>query len=347
MLNKIITEDLEYITGCVLGWEVLDNSTVLISGINGFLPSYLRETLFYLNDRKGFNIRIIGIDREGSAPYEKFYTNNERSYYRYITQDISKSFSFDEKVDYVIHAASQASPKFYGTDPVGTLSANILGTYNLLSISQEGGAKGFLFFSSGEIYGIVSEVQIPTKETDYGWLDPMNIRSCYAESKRMGENLCVSWSHQFGLPCKIIRPFHIYGPGIRLDDGRVQSDFIGNVAAGKDIVIKSDGKATRSFLYIADATLAFFTALLKGEDRAAYNIASHDEISINELAEKLIALFPEKNLKIDRQIRTDNMSYMPSPISRNKPAIDRLLALGWKQGYSIEEGLRRTALCYM
>ncbi len=343
MRDKIVEEDLINIISCNLPWHEFEGKTVLISGANGFLPAYMVETLLYLNDiRNNDKITVIGIIRNKNKALARFSDYNKRSDFKLIVQDICQPISINNKVDYIIHAASQASPKYYGLDPVGTLSANVLGTYNLLELAREKKVKSFLFFSSGEVYGEVDETQVPTKEDAYGILDPMNARSCYAESKRMGENMCVSWFRQYNVPAKVVRPFHTYGPGMSLDDGRVYADFVSDIVRGIYIVMKSDGSATRTFCYLADATAGFFTVLLKGQDGEAYNIGNDNEMSILELANTLVKVFPEKGLRVIRKERVENGGYLQSKITRACPDISKIRALGWEPKYSIEDGFERT-----
>ena len=205
-----------------IDWSPLAGSTVLITGAAGFLPAYMVETLMYLNESHGLNVRVLALARNRAGFERRFAHLAGRSDLVCIEQDISRPFTLDERVDYIVHAASQASPKYYSTDPVGTLSANTLGTAALLELARTSAVKGFLYFSSSEVYG--QPPRVPTAEGDYGVVDPTNVRACYAESKRMGENMCVSWHHQHGVPVKIVRPFHTYGPRMQLDDGRVYAD---------------------------------------------------------------------------------------------------------------------------
>jgi len=256
-------------------------------------------------------------------------------------QDVSAPIQLDLPHHFIIHAASQASPKYYGVDPVGTLSANVLGTMQLLELARKHPVISFLYFSSGEVYG---ETQcFPTKESDYGYVDPTAIRSCYAESKRMGENMCVSWHAQYQVPTKIVRPFHTYGPGMKLDDGRVYADFVRDIIENRPIVLKSSGDAIRAFCYLADATAGFFTVLLNGMNGMAYNVGnSQAEISIKNLAGLLVDLFPEKKLTVLTEIITNDNGYLQSPISRNCPDISRINALGWAPNTSLANGFKRT-----
>jgi nucleoside-diphosphate-sugar epimerase len=187
---------------------------------------------------------------------------------------------------------------------------------------------------------------MPLNETGYGYLDPMNLRACYAESKRMAENMCVAWSHQHGVPVKIVRPFHTYGPGMRLDDGRVFADFVSDIVHRRDITLTSDGSAKRVFCYLADATAGFFTVLLKGRDREAYNIGNdREEVSILHLAQTLAGLFPERGISV-RHGSAAGGAYMPSPVSRSCPDISKARALGWEPRYSIRDGFERTIRSY-
>ena len=342
MNKKILEEDLESIVSANLPWEEFRNSTVLISGANGFLPAYMVEALLYLNSVKNLNIKIIGLVRNREKALVRFAQYTERNDLTFIVQDVCEPLNCVDKIDYIVHAASQASPKFYGTDPVGTLSANTLGTHNLLKLAYENHVKSFLFFSSGEVYGQVEDSQIPTKENQYGYLDPTSLRSCYAESKRMGETMCVSWFHQYGIPTKIVRPFHTYGLGMSLVDGRVYADFITNILFNKDIVMNSDGDALRAFCYLADAVQGFFTVLVKGENGQAYNIGNPQcEVSILNLATQLVNLFPEKGLTVVKK-NLRNQEYIKSNISRSCPDISKVKGLGWQPSTSIEVGFKRT-----
>lgn len=346
-MNRIIREDIEYIVSTDLPWSDLSAKTVLITGANGFLPAYMVETLLFLNERFHLGIDVICLVRSYKKASKRFYSYMRRPDFSVVEQDVCHPICPQGDVHYIIHAASQASPKYYGVDPVGTLTPNVLGTYHLLELARSKHTLSFLFFSSGEIYGKVSDHQIPTSEEDYGSLDPTAIRSCYAESKRMGENMCVSWYHQFGVPAKIVRPSHTYGPGMSLDDGRVFADFVSDVVHNRNITMCSDGKATRPFCYLADAVVAYFMVLLKGIAGQAYNVGSDKETSIVELAYMLARLFPEKRLKVVTHETMKEAGYINSTINRGCPDISKIRALGWKPSFTLEEGFTRTVKSFI
>lgn len=346
-MNSIKLEDFENILKSNIGIDKMRGKTILFTGANGFIPAYMIEALLYFNDIMDGEVNIVALVRNKKKAKKRFSDYTERPDLSFIIQDVCEPLYISKKVNYIIHAASQASPKYYGVDPVGTLKANVIGTYNLLEFARKHKVEGFLYFSSGEVYGAVDDSHIPTKEDEYGYLDPDNIRSCYAESKRMAENMCISWWHQFGVPIKIVRPFHTYGPGMMLDDGRVYADFISDIINNRNIVMKSDGSATRSFCYLADAVGGFFTVLNKGENGKSYNVGDQtSEISIADLANMLINIYPQKGLKVVKQEEKIFNGYIKSKISRACPDTTRICSLGWLPRHDIKTGFAKTIKSY-
>ncbi|MFA6104997.1 MAG: NAD-dependent epimerase/dehydratase family protein [Patescibacteria group bacterium] len=339
--NKIIDEDLAYIMKADLPWHELEGKNILIAGANGALPAYMVETILYLNKNLLKNkAKIFALVRNIEKAQKKFGRHKDDKNLEFVIQDVCDKINLSNDLDYIIHAASQASPKYYGSDPVGTLLPNVLGTYNLLELAREKSLKGFIFFSSGAVYGPIGDNQQANNEKKFGILDPFTIESCYPESKRMGENMCQAWLSQYKIPIKVVRPFHTYGPGVGLNDGRVFADFVRNIVNNEDITMNSDGSAKRTFCYLADAAIAFFTVLLKGNIGEAYNVSGDKLVSISELAGTLVNMFPEKNLKIKRNEILDK-NYLKTAASGHLPDISKIVGLGWKPVYSIEEGFRR------
>jgi UDP-glucuronate decarboxylase len=297
--------------------------------------------LLALNKAYEANIQITALVRNEKNYINRFSHHLENPNLKLLLQDVSKPIQLDSPHHFIIHAASQASPKYYGLDPVGTLQANVLGTINVLELARNHPIESLLYFSSGEVYGEANT--FPTKESDYGYLDPVSVRSCYAESKRMAENMCSSWHSQFNIPAKIVRPFHTYGPGISLNDGRVYADFIKNVLYDRKIILKSEGEFKRAFCYLSDATLAFFIVLTKGENAQPYNVGNKfAEITISNLANLLVEIFPEKNLNVIKKIDKPTSEYLQSPISRNLPDTSKIELLGWAPEIALKDGFIRT-----
>jgi UDP-glucuronate decarboxylase len=340
--NPIIKEDLLYIYNSNIDWSIFRDTTILITGANGFLPAYLVEFFLFLNNTNpNINLKVFGLVRNEKKGKERFKDYLKYKNFKLIIQDVCDEIKINGNIDYIFHAASQASPKFYGLDPVGTLYPNIIGTINLLNFSKLKNVKSFLYFSSGEVYGEVKAKSI--KESNFGHLDPTNVRSCYAESKRMGENICISFHHQFGVNIKIVRPFHTYGPGMALNDGRVFADFVNCIINKSDINLNSDGSAIRCFCYLSDATIGFIKVLIDGIPGQAYNIGNpNEEISIINLAKTLTKLYSDFNLNVNLKNQNNKLGYIASKVKKVSPNINKVKKLGWSPKISLTQGFKRT-----
>ncbi|GMQ63302.1 NAD-dependent epimerase/dehydratase family protein [Vallitalea maricola] len=343
-MNDIILEDMEYIIKYI-DVEMFKGNTFLITGANGLLGRYMVELLMYINN----NIldedycKIFALSRNEIDLKKKFSKYIDKKYFEIIIQNVEDDIYIDDKIDYIIHAASQANTKSFKIDPVGTLSANTIGTFNLLNFAKRKKIKSFLFFSSGAVYGDISCATEPVKENQYYSLNPLNTNSCYAEGKKMGENMCYCFYKQFGIPTKIVRIGHTYGPGINLYDGRVFSDFVRNIINDENLIIRSNGKAKRPFCYISDAIVAFNLVLFKGNSGEAYNVVNNNcYVSINELADILVnKIFKEKKLKIiskDMNQATNKSNNLGLTVLDS----NKINKLGWIPKISIDEGFKRT-----
>lgn len=341
--NQILLEDMETIESARNNWERLNNTSICVTGAAGMIASCFVMFLIYLNEKKNFHIQIYAGIRSAEKAKKRFGIYVDRDYFHILSRDVIFPVDENLKYDYIVHAASLASPQYYGKMPVETMLPNIIGTYELLEYAKRRKIRGFLFFSSGNVYGSVGGVDRITEETK-GTFDFRAIGNVYGESKRCGEALCGAYFHEYGVPVKNARIQHTYGPTLDMaGDKRVFSEFVNNIVNDQDIVLKSDGSAKRAFCYITDTVAALFAILLDGEDGESYNVGNDLEyISILELAEKLVALFPEKNLQVIRKKRQDD-GYSASPENRTIPvSLEKTRLLGWKPRCSVEEGFGRT-----
>lgn len=341
--NPIVKEDVFRVLDADLPWSRLSGARVVVTGASGFIGAFLCRTLLALNTqaRVAQPVHVVAMGRDIGQTRLRFQDEISNPYLSFQAWDLAQLATPDlGHCDYVFHAASQASPRFYDVDPIGTLAPNCVGTLALLQAMAQHGAKGFVYLSSSEVYGTTS-LSAAIREDTSGHVDPATVRACYAESKRMGETICTAWTHQRGLPTYIVRPFHTYGPGLKKGDGRVFADFTYQVAHGNDLHLTSDGQARRAFCYISDAVSGIFHVLLKGQPAHPYNVANPQGVlSIIELANLLVGLFPERGLKVIRSKPPDG--YLPSPYSVLIPDVTRLHDLGWQAKISPSLGFRRT-----
>lgn len=349
-MNNIIKEDIDIICHNDLDWGKFKDSSILITGAYGMLAQYMVNTLMSLNEYyPQLNINVVALGRDPEKLDNCFKEYSKNKLLTLLCRDVT-DYSLTKylgNVNYIIHAASPASSQFYGSNPTGVINANVIGTHNLLNLARENKVKGFLFLSSGEVSGKISK-EIFTEE-DYGPLNPTDLRSCYGESKRMAENMCKCYNKEFGIPTICVRPEHTYGPTMDIiNDRRVFAEFVSNVVKGEDIIIKSDGKAVRTFCYIADATDGFFRALLNGKGGESYNIGNMGgRTSIGDLAEQLVSIFPEKKLKVIFQPRND-VNYLENKDNiRPTMSTVKIEALGYKPKYNVKDGFYMTVRSFV
>ena len=342
-MNPIIWEDMKMLQEREKDWNKLYGKSVLITGAYGMIASYAVFFLCFLNETCEAEITIYAMGRNQEKARQRFGEYWDKTYFHFFQSDLSDVDSWNITPDYIIHAASPASPQYYSLDPVGVIAPNVQGTFQLLQLAKDHPVEGFLFVSSGEVYGEAHADSIA--EGEYGISDPLDIRYCYGESKRMGECLCKCFSYQYNVPTKIVRLGHTYGPTMHLDgDQRVFSEFVNNIVRNEDIVIKSDGSPMRAFCYLLDAVAGIYKVLLYGKNGEAYNIANINAlISIKDLAESLVSIFPGKKLHVVYKKRSEEDSYMESKQTKHSvPNTMKLEELGWRCQIEIQEGFFRT-----
>ena len=258
----------------------------------------------------------------------------------YLAHDVRESLELDFRPDFILHLASNTHPKQYAEDPVGTISTNIFGCYNLLEVARKWKSERFLLASSVEIYGEGNGT--PMAEDFSGKIDCNTARAGYNESKRLSESLCQSYRVQYGVDCVIARFSRLFGYDEKADT-KALAQFLSKAVAGEDIVLKSEGKQAYSYCYVADAVAALYTILLKGKSGEAYNISEEDEgLTLGDYA-RLIASFAGKDVVFDFD-PTKNQGV--STASYAILNFDKLKSLGFHPLYTVSEALRETYLKY-
>ncbi|SRR6266849_3205464 len=356
--QQVVTRDLEYMSEA-LADELprLAGKHLLVTGGAGFLGYYLVQLALHWNRRSG--ARPIGV-----TVYDN-YVRGMAGWLKELSRDLALTLVRHDMTaplpeemgdfQYIIHAASIASPTYYRKYPIETMDANVNGLRALLEYARrrrdsQRPVEGFLFFSSSEIYGDPTPENIPTPETYRGSVSCTGPRACYDEAKRYGETLCVNFASRVGIPVKVARPFNNYGPGLKITDRRVLPDFARDVLAGRDIVMFSDGSPRRTFCYVADAVIGYYKILVRGRPGEAYNIGvEQPEISILELAELVVAaareLFGYRG-RVVRQAPADQGYLLDNP-NRRCPVITKARAeLGYHPTVTFRDGLRRSLVWY-
>ena len=339
MNGEVITDDLRRMSETRLPWRELDGKIVLVTGATGMLASYVTWLLLYLHEHAGVNVSVVALCRNRQKAEQYFGSYVGQPYFHLLIQDVCEPIAYEGKVDYIFHLAGNASPHFINTDPVGIMKCNLLGTMNVLAYARDCQTKKVIFASTREVYGKNEEAEL-LDEQAFGMLDPLDDRSCYPESKRAAETLLKSYYLQYGVNFNTVRIAHSYGPTMKLEnDGRVMADLMGDVVAGRDIVLKSSGEAIRAFLYVTDAVVGMFTVLFHGEPAMAYNLANETEpVCIKDLAHMLVASRKDKNIQVvvSEGGQKGYCAYRRTALDTS--AIEKL---DWKPQVSLREGINR------
>ena len=299
---------------------------IVITGGSGFVGSYLCEKL--IND--GHKIIVIDNLLTGSRENINDLLDNEN--FSFIEHDVQDHIEIEDKVDYVLHFASAASPKAYTEHPVNTLKAGSVGTINTLGLAKKHSAE-YLLASTSEVYG--DPLISPQNEEYWGNVNPNGERSMYDEAKRFAEAAVATYSRSYGLKTKIVRIFNTYGPRMQLNDGRVVTNFIVQALRNENITIYGDGTQTRSFSYVED-TVAGIISLMNSTEYDVFNIGNPNEMTVGQLAEKIIKLTDS----------TSEIKYLELPNDdpkQRKPDITKAKTkLNWEPKVNLEDGLTKT-----
>ncbi len=316
----------------------LSGKTVFITGATGLIGQNLVRTLVASNNQRDNPTRIIALVR--SLDRAKRVLKRDYSAIECVVGDVNKPIRLLESVDYIIHAASQTASKSFVEHPVNTIETAITGTKNVLELAKEKKVKKFVYLSTMEVYGSPSSDE-RISECHATNLDPMQVRSCYPESKRICENLCMAYMEEFGIPVNVVRLTQTFGLGVNYYDGRVFAEFARCVIENRDIVLHTKGETKRSYLYTEDAVNAILTILTEGDAGQAYNAANEDTYcSICEMAQMVAEKFGGGKIKVRIEVEDENKFGFAPTLKMNLDT-SKLRALGWKPEVGLEEAYRR------
>lgn len=322
MNNSIFEEDIKNIIN-YFDMSVFDGKTILVTGATGLIGKLCVKSLL----NSGYNTQVIALVRDEEKAKNIF---GESKRLTYLVQDINQRINTTRRVDYIIHAASTTSSKDFVEKPVETIYTAINGSRNILEFAKNKRLEGMVYLSSLEIYGVNEKENI--KERDYGYIDILNPRSSYSESKKMVETMCISYGTEYGVPVKIARLAQTFGAGVSISDNRVFAQFAKAIINKENIILHTKGETKRNYCYTTDAVRGIFTILTKGENNNAYNVANGNSYcSISEMAH----LLENEYTKVEYKIDEVNRGYNPTvKIALNT---EKLNALGWEAKVDLKE----------
>jgi len=332
-VTSVIRED-AHLAAAGLGEAsgALAGTTVLVTGACGFLGSYLLDVLAALSREGGLRpCHVLAVDNFQVGLSERVEHLRDDPHVEFVTHDVTRPLALERRVDWIIHAASIASPTFYRRFPLETIDVNVNGTWQMLELARRG-ARGMLCLSSSEIYGDPTPDAIPTPETYRGNVSCTGPRACYDESKRLGETLCWIYFRRHGTPVKVVRPFNVYGPGQRLDDRRIIPDLMAAALAHQPLV--------------RDAVRAMLLVLCSDAQGEVFNVGNDEEVSIGALAELMADVAAPPRLVVEHRASADRDYIADSP-QRRCPDVAKLrVRTGWRPEVGLADGLRRTLASY-
>lgn len=340
--NDLYMEDVHDVSTIVCSWEKLTNKSIMISGATGLMGSFLIDVIMEKNIRDKLNCQIYALVRNKEKATNRFMKYINDSHLVFIMYDVNYPLENDsiKTVDYILHLASNTHPLLYATDPIGTITTNIIGVQNLLDFAIAHNARRFVFASSNEAYG-ENRGDVELFDEDYcGYINCNTLRAGYPESKRCGEALCQAYKQQKGLDIVIPRVTRSYGPSMNMSDTKAINQFIKKALEGNDIVLKSEGTQYFSYTYVADAVSGLLWVLMEGKNGEAYNVAFEEgDIMLKDLVNIIAEI---NNKKVVFEIPEDLEAAGYSKATKARLNGKKLQKLGWEPRYDIKAGVERT-----
>ncbi len=338
--SKLYIEDIQTIIK-TLDIRSLNGKSIMISGATGMIGTFLIDLIMYHNTNENGNIRIITLGRNKEKGKARFSEYFDSSLFSFIECDITKLITADIESDYIIHAASTTHPLAYSTEPIGTITSNVLGTINLLEYGINHNLKRFVYISSVEVYGENQGDTDRFDESYCGYINCNTLRAGYPESKRLCEALCQAYRKQKNIEIVIPRLARSFGPTMQMSDSKAIAQFIKKGLAKEDIVLKSKGNQLYTYTYTPDAASGILACLINGKDGEAYNIASEaNETTLRDLAE-MIATKCNVKVVYDIPDETEKAGYSTATkatMTSRKAQED----MNWNAIFSINKGISKT-----
>lgn len=339
--DTFLQEDLEQIASQLAAYEELKNATVLVTGATGLVGSLLAKAFACHNRLNGANVNVLLLVRSMEKAKAVFGQLLNRGDITLVLGDVTQPVQLPCNVDYVFHCASVTASKTMVTHPVETIFTALDGTRNVLEAARVGGARAVVYVSSMEMYGAMDQSDIAVTEEMSGYINPLAVRSNYPESKRMCENMCVAYAHEYGMNIKIARLAQVFGAGILPGENRVFAQFARSAMNGTDIVLHTKGLSHGNYCYTADAVTGLVCILLRGENQQAYNVVNEDtHTTIADMAKMVASKLAQPPVNVIFDIpQTNTHGYAPD--TKLRLSSQKLQNLGWMPRMNLEGAYRR------
>ncbi len=343
--SDVYREDLESIVkDPSIAWDQLEGKTILVTGATGLIGQTVVNALLYYGMNNQMPPIVYALVRNEKKAHTLFHAQEEvcKSCLRYIIGDVETAADFPDRLDYIIHCASQTASSAFVSYPVETLSTAIHGTENMLRLANNRQITGMVYLSSMEVYGSPERGHYVTEKEVAGF-DPTTVRNCYPISKIVCESLCNAYAHEYGVPVKTVRLTQTMGPGVARDDKRVFAEFMRCVLNDQNIVLKTKGETERCYLYTADAVRAILVVLLKGINANAYSVANEETYcSIAQMADLVCTSLGNGESKVVYDIKNASaLGYADTLFLRLNTR--KIRELGWEPKVNLKEMYIRMA----
>ena len=341
-MDQTLQEDLEWIASRNLSWQEMKGAYILVTGATGLVGSMAVKALACCNRKHELGMTILPLVRSEEKAKRVFGELLNRGDIQLVMGDITAPIQTEHPVDYILHGASVTASKIMVTQPVETIRTAILGTEHLLQLAAAKKVRSMVYISSMEAFGITNPALACVREEDLGYIDVMNVRSCYSEGKRMCEVMCASYASEYKVPVKVARLAQTFGAGVSKEEGRVFAQFAKSAMTGTDIVLHTRGESTGNYCYTADAVAGILTILLKGQNGQVYTVANPSTtIKIRDMAKMVADQLAQGRIQVIFDIPEDAMTYGYAPDVAMHLNSDKLQSLGWKPNYDLPEMYER------
>ena len=344
-LNRLLEEDIDGLIEKKNVYEAFIDKTIMVTGAGGLLGSIIVLGFLKYSLASNKRIHVVALVHNLEKAERIFGEYASCKFLEFIEHDVINEFCYTERqIDYIIHGASITASHMFVSNPVETIRTALFGTENILKFAKACKVRGIIYLSSLEVYGKIAgegnKVSL-VSEGDYGYIDILNVRSSYSESKRMVENMFMSYAKEYAVSAKIARLAQTFGPGISYTDKRVFAEFLRNAVEGNDIILHTKGETVRNYCYTVDAAAAILYILLYGEIGEAYNVSGDETtISIYDMAQMICK---KSNKDIDIIVKNDidaSMGY--NPVIKIELDNRKLKELGWRSSTNINLMIDRT-----